>query len=202
MVSNLTKKTTALIAVLLVFLIGLGGFGYYQFVYKHSPAYTMMLIGQAVKEHNVANFNRHVDVRSITKAYLQEEMNKDPEIAKDPFARMVITGLMDVGADTVAAVVDQMVAGDDEAVQNHKSANPLDRKVAEKSKENKNLKLESLETVTKNEDGTIEVKAVLANSETKDVKTVFMMLRPLDDGTWQVYKIKNLRALMDGEKLF
>lgn len=194
--SKFSKNIKMIIALAVALMIGLGGFGYYEYVYKRTPSYSLMLIGKSVREHNVEEFNKHVDVKDIVGNYLDEQYQKDPSIAADPFAKIFWEAISNVAKEAVASRVNDMVAGKDIGKDAKGGDNPIVQKVAKKGKEKGKMSLVSVEKQATNPDGTAQVKIVMKNEEKNKEETALVMMRPLEDGSWQIYKVNNIEDLL------
>lgn len=197
MISKFSKKVKIIIALALVLLVGLGCLGYYQYVFKKSPSYTIMLIGKSVKEHNVEEFNKHVDVKSIVGNYVKDRFENDPELASNPFARMFMPAITAVAQNAISERVNDMVAGKDISNDTEGKNNPIVKAFIDNTKNDGKMSLVSIEKLKTNEDGSAEVKLVLKNEEKNEEIPVLVMMKPLEDGTWNIYKINNVDELLN-----
>lgn len=197
MISKFSKKVKIIIALALILLVGLGCLGYYQFVFKKSPSYTIMLIGKSIKDHNVEEFNEHVDVKSIVGNYVNDRFENDPELASNPFARMFIPAITAVAQNAISERVNDMVAGKDIPNDTEGSNNPIVKTFINSTKNEGKISLVSIEKLKTNENGSAEVKLVLKNEEKNEEIPVLLMMKPLENGTWKIYKINNVEELLN-----
>lgn len=193
---KLSKKIKAMVAILLVIIVTICGFGYYEYVYTRTPSYTLMLIGKEMKEHDVYEFNKHVAVKEIVANYLDDQYQKDASLEANPFAKVFWHALSNVAQEAVQSRVNEMVAGEKVSSDEKGADNPIVKEVVSKSKLKGKLSLVSVDKLVTNPDRTIEVKVVFKNKENNKEETALIMMRPLNDGTWQIYKIKNLDDLL------
>lgn len=197
------KKWIALVAVVVV-LLGLGGYYYY----RHTPTYTFRLIETAVREHDWATFDRHVDVKGMTEAafddFLAYEMEKDKTMDDSAktmalgFAQMVrpvIVGAVETGVRTyveTGAFQDE----DKDAAKGKQDPGKQAANEIMKTADESRLTFQGIKSTEK--DGkTAIVTLGLHDGQCDADFEVKLRLNQLDDGTWRVTKVDNLKDLLE-----
>ena len=185
----MNSKIIAAIVIALV-LIG-GGVGGYVY-YTHTPTYTLSLIKDAIDNHNWEEFSRHVDVENmVSKAFddfmtVDTSKNDEKNLGSD-----LAVGVMNMMKPAlVAKIVDEAK----QAVKVGKTSN------SEKSDNNvefdkdifKKLNFDNIPYVHKSGN----MATIGLSEHDNDLERNFTLeftARQLDDGTWQVLEIANLK---------
>ncbi|WP_346355306.1 hypothetical protein [Azotosporobacter soli] len=195
---------TVLISVILFATIFTGA--WYVFYWKKTPAYSLGLIRNAVETHNYAEFEKHVDVDSLANrafddivvASIAEEkgesaniktfamglaqMFKQPfvAVAKDASKRFVESGSFEK-AQTTEGETDK---------QPRFSAAEVGKKTGLASSDFKGV------SYTK-EDGNVAVVGISVFEKQVEKELIIeLKLIKLDDGTWKITEIANLKTYM------
>ncbi len=197
------KKWIALIVVIVV-LLGLGGYYYY----RHTPTYTFRLIETAVKEHDWATFDRHVDVKGMTEGafddFLAYEMENDKTMDDSSkamalgFAQMfkpVIVGAVETGVRTYV----ETGAFQDEDKDAAKSKQDPGKQAANeimKTADESRLTFQGIKSTEKDGKTALVTLGIHDGQYDADFE-VKLRLNQLDDGTWRVMKLDNLKELIE-----
>ena len=203
---KLSKKTIALISILGLIILGLG---WYFLYFIKTPVYSLNIVREAVAQHDVNKFNKHVDIDSI--------LNKGFD---DAVIAMVDSDKKtDVNTKTFAKGLAQMfkapVIGMAKEAINRYVENGKWQEDADKETDNNSSKT-PIKAVGVNPDGFAD-KIGLKESKIKDIaytKTdgdiaivgikIFdekinkdfiaeIKMKKLNDGTWQIIEFANLK---------
>lgn len=184
--------------VALILALGLIALGWYFFYFTKTPSYSLKLIQEAVKTHNVEDFKKHVDVNSILNSgyddVVKSELDKN---VNDPlgrtFALAMAQSFKPVVVETLQTAILDKIAGTE-----NKEPGKYDRDI--KKFEEKY----SLNSVEYKDIGSIEIKDGIANvplvlysPKLQEDFTVHILMKKLDDGTWQAYKVDNIAQFID-----
>lgn len=184
--------------VALILALGLIALGWYFFYFTKTPSYSLKLIQEAVKTHNVEAFKKHVDVNSILNSgyddVVKSELDKN---VNDPlgrtFALAMAQSFKPVVVETLQTAILDKIAGTE-----NKEPGKYDRDI--KKFEEKY----SLNSVEYKDIGSIEIKDGIANvplvlysPKLQEDFTVHILMKKLDDGTWQAYKVDNIAQFID-----
>ena len=197
------KKWIALVVVVALIIGGIGGYMYY----KRTPAYSLKLIEESVKEHNWEKFNRHVDVKEIADSAFDDlvaaSMSEDTSVDSgmktlaagfiQMFKPMVVNALQDgikefVETGTRTGSKDDKQnkeqAKDD---QGNQAADNLLKNT--RAAETKFTGIKSTET-----EGSIATVTLGLHDEKLSADyEIKLRMNQLDDGTWRLAKISNLK---------
>ena len=200
------KIMAALVAVLLV-VAGVGGYIYY----KRTPTYSLTLIQDAVKEHNWDKFSRHVDVNEVSEAAFDDliiaAMEEDKTM--DSNTKQMAAGFAQMFKPVVTKAVE-------EAMKEYVEKGEVG-KAKDEDKKNQEKPDEAMAGNLVNQTHADEVKftGVKATTSDGDTATVVLGLHndklskdfeikvnmsQLDDGTWKVRKISNLKEFLQEVK--
>ena len=203
------KKKGFIIALvtLLCIVLGAGGYMYY----KRTPTYSLNLIKEAVEQHDFDTFSKHVDTENIIScAYddlLAAEMDDGGDDDTDNsmkkleigFAKMlkpnIVATLNDeikqfvkngstTSNDTQAKQAGEKKAGEKQAGENIKKQVDID-----------NVAFKSVKDSRADGDFTIVGIEVTNKHLNRDFVIELKMLQ-LDDGTWKITQISNMKALI------
>lgn len=192
-----SRRARWMFAIITLIMIVFTGFGYYKLVYTKTPSYTLMVIGESIKNKDVQTFNEHVDVKGIVASYLDDQYQKDPSLAANPFAGLFWNTLKNVAEDTVQNHVNATISGEKTSEPSKGKDNPIVKAVDKKAGIKGHVTVEKVEKIGAHPDETIDVKVILKSDKEQEPITMILAMRALKDGSWQVYKINNLDDLLE-----
>ena len=199
----MNKKIIAVLVAVLVIAAGVGGYIYY----KRTPTYSLTLIQDAVKEHNWEKFSHHVDVKELSDSVFDDFI----------MAAMEEDKTMDSSAKQMAAGFAQMFKPMlTNAVENALKEYVEKGQVGKNDSEEKKGQEQPAEAATDNlvnsaHANEVKFTGVKSTSTDGDLATVALGIRndklgrdfelkvsmsQLEDGTWKVRKISNLKEFL------
>lgn len=213
------KKFIAIAAVILLVICGIGGYLYY----KRTPAYSMQLIQESVKEHNWEKFSRHVDTKNLADAAFDDiiEISMEERGDLDEHTKALAMSFVKLVKPNITSLLESAVkeyvetgefkkdetgnAKNNSTTQNKKAApkkgNPADN-LLQDTKADK-LKFSSIKS-TEESDNTAIVTLELRDEAASANYELKIRMIQLEDGTWKVSKIDNLKefykAVKENEK--
>lgn len=200
------KKFIAIAVVILLIICGIGGYLYY----KRTPAYSLQLIQESVKEHNWEKFSHHVDTKNLADAAFDDiieitmeergDMDAQTKALASSFIKLIKPNLTSLLESAVKEYVETGEFKKDETANNNstspnkkaaqKKGNPADNLLQDtKADKLKFSGIKSTETSDNTAIVTLELRdeAVNANYDLK------IRMIQLEDGTWKISKIDNLK---------
>ena len=171
---------------------------FYFFYYIKTPVYSMKLIGEAVKNHDLETFDRHVDVKhmagKVFDDFVAKEANdKNGSLAGNAFALGLVTALKPVAVAEMQDAIYAEVAQKDEPMQQKKS----EIKVLDRLKNStKVAAFKGVSTVSKNGDTAI-VGVKYHNRRVDKDYTLNVKMEKMNDGKWRAKELTNLLELLD-----
>ena len=208
--SGMKKKLIALAVVVALIICGIGGYLYY----KRTPAYSMQLIQESIKEHNWEKFSRHVDTKSLSDAAFDDiiDITMEESGNLDEQTKALAAGFIKLIKPTLTSLIESSVkeyveTGEFKKDDNkdkkapQKKGNPADNLLQDtKADKLKFTGIKSTET-----EGTTAIATLVLRDESlnADYELKIRMLQ-LEDGTWKISKIDNLKefykATQEAEK--
>ena len=202
---SMNKKITAVLVVLLLLAAGVGGYMYY----KRSPEYSLKLIQESVKKHNWDKFSQRVDVKGMSESAFDDLI--DVAMEKDK--------TMDSGTKTLAAGFAQMLkpavtGAIESAVKEYVEKGEVDKpkadagkngdkdKVGEQAADNLLEKTHAKDvnfTGVKSSDVDGDIATVTLGIKNEKLGKEFelkLSMSRLEDGTWKIKRISNLKDFM------
>lgn len=196
------KIMAALVAVLLI-AAGIGGYIYY----KRTPAYSLTLIQDAVKDHNWDKFSRHVDVQELSDSVFDDlimvAMEEDKTM--DSTTKQMAAGFAQMFKPMVTKAVEETMK---EYVEKGEVGKAKDE---EKKSQEKPDEAMAGSLVNQTHADEVIFTGVKSTTTDGDLATVVLGIRnekldkdfeikvsmsQLDDGTWKVRKISNLKEFL------
>ena len=211
------KKFIAIAVVILLIICGVCGYLYY----KRTPAYSMQLIQESVKEHNWEKFSRHVDTKSLSDAAFDDiiEVTMEERGGMDEQTKALATGFIKLIKPNLTSLIESAVkeyvetgefkkdetANNSSTAKNKKTApkkeNPADN-LLQDTKADK-LKFSGIKS-TEESDSTAIVTLELRDEAVNANYDLKIRMIQLEDGTWKISKIDNLKefykAVKENEK--
>lgn len=187
----MSKKKTIIAIVL----------GWYFLYFTKTPVYSLNLARESVEKHDVVTFKKHVDVESIVGSgyddFVDVQMN-DPLIKDNPFKGFAEVMLKGLKSQIVPALSQEIYNGiekkSDDSNQNAKS-----KEAANEVKEKTGVKdLEFKSIGSANIDGNSAIVPIIFSSKELNQDVTFdLLMKKLEDGTWQAIKVNNFKEYLD-----
>ena len=194
----MSKKKIIIAVFIAVIAIVLGWyFGYFT----KTPVYSLNLARESVEKHDVVTFKKHVDVESIIGSgyddFVDVQMN-DPVIKDNPFkgfAEVMLKGLK----SQIVPVLTQEIYNGVEKKSEDSNQNTKSKEAASEVKEKtgvKDLEFKSIGSATI--DGNSAIVPIIFSSKDLNQDVTFdLLMKKLEDGTWQAIKINNFKEYLD-----
>lgn len=194
----MSKKKIIIAVLIAVIAIVLGWyFGYFT----KTPVYSLNLARESVEKHDVVTFKKHVDVESIIGSgyddFVDVQMN-DPVIKDNPFkgfAEVMLKGLK----SQIVPVLTQEIYNGVEKKSEDSNQNTKSKEAASEVKEKtgvKYLEFKSIGSATI--DGNSAIVPIIFSSKDLNQDVTFdLLMKKLEDGTWQAIKINNFKEYLD-----
>jgi hypothetical protein len=196
-----SKEFIAIGVVLILVIIGVAGYFLY---YKKTPTYSLNLIRESVEKHDWETFNAHVDTDSVLSgafdAFLDEGMGdakNDDSIKQmvNGFAKLVKPAIVSALKDDIKKFVETGTVGTKN--QESGSSDKQDAKVntdgIKKSADWDGMKFKGVAYTKKADNGIATVGVTLTDAQLGQDFTLNIDMRQLQDGTWQVIELSNLK---------
>lgn len=194
----MSKKKTIIAILIAVIAIVLG---WYFLYFTKTPVYSLNLARESVEKHDVVTFKKHVDVESIVGSgyddFVDVQMN-DPLIKDNPFKGFAEAMLKGLKSQIVPALSQEIYNGiekkSDDSNQNAKS-----KEAANEVKEKTGVKdLEFKSIGSANIDGNSAIVPIVFSSKELNQDVTFdLLMKKLEDGTWQAIKVNNFKEYLD-----
>ena len=200
------SKKTGIIAAIVAIVLLLGGIAGYMY-YKRTPTYTFNLIKTSVEKHDWDTFSKHVDTKNVIStsydAFLESAMESEDDVDEDMkgmvsgFAKLLKPGIVEALNDEVEQWVKT-----GEKKEPEKKAGSKDEQNAQNAAENMTKETgfdtSSFKGVTyTKDDGDFSLVGItIEDSQLKKDFTLELKMRQLDDGTWQILEISNLKEYL------
>ena len=200
------SKKTGIIAAIVAIVLLLGGIAGYMY-YKRTPTYTFNLIKTSVEKHDWDTFSKHVDTKNVIStsydAFLESAMESEDDVDEDMkgmvsgFAKLLKPGIVEALNDEVEQWVKT-----GEKKEPEKKAGSKDEQNAQNAAENMTKETgfdtSSFKGVTyTKDDGDFSLVGItIEASQLKKDFTLELKMRQLDDGTWQILEISNLKEYL------
>lgn len=169
--------------------------------FTKTPVYSLNLARESVEKHDVVTFKKHVDVESIVGSgyddFVDVQMN-DPLIKDNPFKGFAEAMLKGLKSQIVPALSQEIYNGiekkSDDSNQNAKS-----KEAANEVKEKTGVKdLEFKSIGSANIDGNSAIVPIVFSSKELNQDVTFdLLMKKLEDGTWQAIKVNNFKEYLD-----
>ena len=191
------KKTIIAILIAVIAMV----VGWYFLYFTKTPVYSLNLARASVEKHDVVTFKKHVDVESIIGAgyddFVDVQMN-DPLIKDNPFkgfAEVMLKGLK----SQIVPVLTQEIYNGVEKKSEDSNQNAKSKEAASEVKEKtgvKDLEFKSIGSATIDGNSAI-VPIVFSSKELNQDVTFDLLMKKLEDGTWQAIKVNNFKEYLD-----
>ena len=194
----MSKKKTIIAILIAVIAIVLG---WYFLYFTKTPVYSLNLARESVEKHDVVTFKKHVNVESIVGSgyddFVDVQMN-NPLIKDNPFKGFAEVMLKGLKSQIVPALSQEIYNGiekkSDDSNQNAKS-----KEAANEVKEKTGVKdLEFKSIGSANIDGNSAIVPIIFSSKELNQDVTFdLLMKKLEDGTWQAIKVNNFKEYLD-----
>ncbi|HIU63566.1 MAG TPA: hypothetical protein IAB06_00810 [Candidatus Avacidaminococcus intestinavium] len=190
-------KIIIFLALLLIFCISIGTFFYFS-AKKKSPEYSLNLLNTAIKQHDYATFERHIDLESFYGHSFEDVIAPSLKQPSD-------VGANDFLASIMASVKQSFISAMIEKTQTYVESGSLDTDASLTDQalvknfteltDFRNTTFKSIDSVTI--DGNLAYADVMIHHTTLDEDFVLKLkLKRLDDETWCVVNIDNMQEFL------
>ncbi|WP_373325682.1 hypothetical protein [Sporomusa paucivorans] len=194
-------KSKKLMAIIVCISIIVCGALWYFLYYVKTPGYTLNIIRESIEKHDIAKFNKHVDLDStLSRGYddlMAAMLESDKSIQQEEKA--FIGGFIQIfKTPIVSALKDGITRFVETGKWDDKQTNEKDAQQKinpDKIADNSGLKNSSFKGIayTKKDGKTATVGLNIFEKDTNKDYVLDIKMRELDDGTWQVAEISNLK---------
>ena len=207
------KKLIALVVAVVLIACGVGGYMYY----KRTPAYSLQLIQDSVKEHNWEKFSRHVDTKSLADSAFDDiiEISLAEDQTMDAQTKALAANFAKLLKPTLTSLIESSVkeyveTGEFKDLDDKKDGSKKSKRKKENPAENllketnaEKLKFTGIKSTEKDDTGAVVAMGLHDESLNADYELKIRMIQ-LEDGTWKMNKIENLKdfynATQEAEK--
>ena len=191
------------IGILVAILIAVS---FYFFYWTKTPQYSITLIQQAVKNHNVDKFERYVDLDSIYNKAYDDVIAKSvtPKNDTEKVANALFAGFMQMFKPTVVSALKEATLKEISGAQKLETSAQQQKGdvkdgITKVSEANRNSELKDISVIYKES----EVAMVGITLHDKELSKDFVLkvkMNKLDNGEWRVKEINNLVEYMEATK--
>ncbi|BAL82356.1 hypothetical protein SELR_06480 [Selenomonas ruminantium subsp. lactilytica TAM6421] len=203
------KKLVALVVAVVLIACGVGGYMYY----KRTPAYSLQLIQDSVKEHNWEKFSRHVDTKSLADSAFDDiiEISLEEDTTMDAQTKALAANFAKLLKPTLTSLIESSVkeyveTGEFKDLDDKKDGGKKSKRQKENPAENllketnaDKLKFTGVKSTEKDGTGTVVAMGLHDESLNADYELKIRMIQ-LEDGTWKMNKIENLKDFYNATK--
>ena len=202
---NVSRRTILYAALVILIILLSSGTGYY-FYWQKTPQHSVELIADAVEEHDMDAFNKHVDLDSLLDSayddYFSSYFANDAFMQKNPLKNLS-AGLVKMAKTAAVSELKSEINGyvqtgiwNDTAEENNNTdsktpktdgKSTISEKLGVKDTHFKNIEY------TKIDGDTAEVGIKITESGTKKDFVIEIAMTKLADGTWKAVKINNMK---------
>lgn len=200
MVMNIKKIGIGILVAILIAV------SFYFFYWTKTPQYSITLIQQAVKNHNVDKFERYVDLESIYNKAYDDVIAKSvtPKNNTDKVANALFAGFMQMFKPTVVSALKEATLKEISGAQKLETSAQQQKGdvkdgITKVSEANRNSELKDISVIYKES----EVAMVGITLHDKELSKDFVLkvkMNKLDNGEWRVKEINNLVEYMEATK--
>lgn len=198
----MSKKTGIIAAVVAVVLI-VGGIAGYMY-YKRTPTYTFNLIKTSVEKHDWDTFSKHVDTKNVIStsfdAFVESAMESEDDVDEDMkgmvsgFAKLLKPSIVEAMNDEIEQWVKTGEKKSSEKKEGSKDEQNAQSAADNMTKETGFDKSSFKGVAYTKDDGDFSLVGInIEDSQLKRDFTLELRMRQLDDGTWQILEISNLK---------
>lgn len=197
------KQKTIFLGLLIAIL---GALAFYFFYWTKTPQYSITLIQQAVKNHNVDKFERYVDLDTLYGRAYDDFISKSvvPKNDTEKMASTFATGIMQMFKPTVVSALKDATLKEISGTQSiETSAKQQKGDVKEGIKIisdiNKNTVIKNISVISK-ESEVANIGITLHDKELESDFVLKVKMNKLENGEWRVKEITNLIEYLDSVK--
>ena len=196
------KRSKGIIAVAVVIVLCIIGVAGYFLYYKKTPTYSLNLIRESVEKHDWETFNAHVDSDSVLSgafdAFLDASMEdeKGDDSIKQMatgFAKLFKPAIVSALKDDVKKLVETGASGNKENGGTDKQDAKVNTDGIKKSADLDGVKFKGIAYTKKADNGIATVGVTLTDTQLGQDFTLDIDMRQLQDGTWQIIELSNLK---------
>ncbi|MBP2630287.1 MAG: hypothetical protein H6Q70_915 [Firmicutes bacterium] len=197
---KLKSKNMFIIAIALVVIL-LGSLGGYLFYYIKTPTYSLNMIREAIQKHDLATFNKHVDTETLLSRGFDDLIASNMEKETDTAAKSFAAGFVQMLKPPIVSALNDGIKRFVETGK-FEEANKAD----ENKDENRNISPQNIAkrtgfdksqfkgiAYTKKDGKTAIVGINLFDKQLAKEFVLDIKMRELDDGTWQIAELSNLK---------
>lgn len=187
---KLSKWIYALLAVL---IIAAGSAAYYFLYYIKTPEYTLKIIADGYKAHDVYKVHKHIDIDRILNSYLDETIKNELPEKDNPFVQALLPALKQVAISLAKDNIDKDIMGLEPTIPTAEKTGDKPAKDLRNAFDSSAVKSASSKKI---DDTTVEIQMVVTNKRTKEDINIPLRAKRLDDGTWRIYEIPGMYQLV------
>lgn len=199
------KRKYTILGIVVVLLIAIvGGYMYY----KRTPTYTFNLIKESMEKHDYDTFSKHVDSQNLISAAYDDILDAaldDPDMDESVkgfaggFIKLMKPGIV---AELNDELMQYVKTGETKAKSSDSKKENDSEKAGDNIKEQTNIDKLTFKRVgdSRDEDGFRITGIVFEDKQLGKEFTLEVKMKQLDDGTWQVLKIANLKQYIQEEE--
>ena len=205
----MNQKLTAMLVVLLLIVGGICGYRYY----KRSPEYSLKLIQESVEEHNWDKFSRRVDVKAMSESAFDDLLAGAMENDKtmDSGTKTLAAGFAQMLKPAVTGAIERSIqayveTGEVVATEANTGEKGNKDKTGEQAADNllakthaKDVKFTGVKQSVVDDDIATVTLGIKNERLGKEFALILKMSR-LEDGTWKIKRIANLKEFMQAVK--
>ena len=188
-------KKLILLALIIAAVFGFGGYRYYQ----TTATYSLNLIRESVENHDWHEFSKRVDVDTILNDGLDEIINSQVESDSlaEKFTRQITGGFVQM---LKPSIVEKMKTDLQKTIQTvEEKAGIIVEDKDEPNNFKKRFEFAGIDSADyENDLANVRIK-IHDNLDDRDMFIELQMIK-LDDGTWKVSKVSNLKDILKGVK--
>ena len=184
----------------------LGALAFYFFYWTKTPQYSITLIQQAVKNHNVDKFERYVDLDTLYGRAYDDFISKSvvPKNDAEKVASAFATGIMQMFKPTVVSALKDATLKEISGTQKLEASakqqkGDVKEGINKISAANKNAEIKNISVISK-ESEVANVGITLYDKELNSDFILKVKMNKLENGEWRVKEITNLIEYLESVK--
>ena len=205
---SIRKRKVVSISVTVTILLLICSGAYYFAFWKKSPEYSLLLIQDAVRSHDLNTFTKHVDLENLTsKAFDDLVASNVPSDSNNVFFEKLIKNFKPVFVNAVKGVILEYVEKGTEAskvVDKKDDSNQFNSKsIGDNYIKNGGFWESAFKGVkyTKIDGDTAVVGLEIFDNQLQQSFVLDVKMQKLDDGTWKVVELSNINTYMNDTKV-
>ena len=203
---NRFNSKGVIIAIIIAIVGILGAAWYFWWYLPHTPAYTLQIIYQAVKDKDADEALRHIDTKSIVRNIVEREGNTYVDTS-NPFGKAAIAASKTFGPALLEDVIRKYIA-DPSSFSSQQTAHEsstasqfdsdkksmVDRLIEGRMFEGHDVEIKNIKS-SEEDDDKATVTVTVQNNKHNMTKDIRLLMRHLGDGTWVIYDIPDIEDL-------